>query len=194
MAVRTHAPGDGPATGMSKTPAPDQISNVRAPSQAGYGMSGGPNNPSSIEPSRAVESVLGSNMRQSSDDGEGLLDRVQRLGVAKSGDAVDMMASQTRHVDDTPYPPAFGMKSPDNSVRVPAGDATPRHMNGGPGLSADDLLKPRGMSQPKLPTAVSSRKDNSASNAATNAAMAEGSKAAGKLTAGQLVGSGAKLN
>ncbi len=186
MAINTHrAPGAGAETQIGPTPAPlkpaapDVISNVRAPGKSGLGMNGV--QPSALRPGETKQSVLADNLRQSSNDqdGESILDRVQRLGVARAGDAVDTMAAQTRAVDATPFPPAFGMHRPDNSVRVPS------HGGPAPVYTADDLLG----KQPKLPTEGSTgNKPNTAGlNAKTNQAMNESSKPAGVATPGQLV-------
>jgi hypothetical protein len=123
-----NAKGNGPATGMEKSkppvrtlpPPPDEISDMRHPT-AGYGISGG-QNPSSIPPGAKLVSPLGQNLAasQSSEDGESLLDRVARLGVAKSGSDVDLMSPQTRKIDDTMLPASMGMHKPSGSGTVPS--------------------------------------------------------------------------
>jgi hypothetical protein len=52
MAVQVKAKGNGPATGMPRPIAPDEITHIRAPGQAGHGMNGA--QPSSLNPGKAV--------------------------------------------------------------------------------------------------------------------------------------------
>ena len=56
------AKGNAPATGMPRTPAPDEITNVRAPTAAGYGQNGPTNNSPSVPPGKRVVSPLGLSM------------------------------------------------------------------------------------------------------------------------------------
>ncbi len=115
--VKGAAPGDAPNTGApgftpppTKPVAPDVITHPRAPVMAGFGMSGGAENPSSINPGSKLESPLASNLRASVDD-DGLLDRIQRMGVGKGVIAdVDLQSPQTRDVSKEPYPSAHGMQ------------------------------------------------------------------------------------
>ena len=81
------AAGNGPATGMQKTPAPDQISRPRGSAAAGYGQSGGANNPSSIPPGTRVVSPLGLNLESSVDD-DGVQAAVIGKGTARNDDRV----------------------------------------------------------------------------------------------------------
>jgi hypothetical protein len=134
MAVQVKAAGDGPNTGMLKTPppvkpaAPDEITEVRRPTRAGYGMNGFSGR-SSTSPGETVLSPLAENLKASQDDGEGLLDRIARLGVAKHGDDVDLQSPQTRNpgtrdgVSQEQYPATFGMRNrndPAKAVKIPS--------------------------------------------------------------------------
>lgn len=115
------AKGNGPATGMQKTPAPDEVTNIRSPSSPGYGMNGP--QPSSVAPGKAVISPLGANLKSSVPDDA--LDTVIRDGTARN----DKVTSQLRTIAAGNVPTAHGMKGPDNSARVPgkigATDAAP---------------------------------------------------------------------
>jgi hypothetical protein len=100
-----------------RTPAPDEITNVRHPSAAGPGMNGP--HPSFVAPGQASESVLGQNLRQSSDP-EDLLGNVIRSGVSGRDDRVPADGNtQTRSVSDTPYPTTFGMKGATPGPKIP---------------------------------------------------------------------------
>lgn len=66
MAVKTSAPGNAPSI-KQKTPAPDQVTNIRAPGGAGYGENGAAN-PSSVAPGKRVVSQLAANLEGSVDD------------------------------------------------------------------------------------------------------------------------------
>ena len=124
--VKGAAPGDAPNTGApGPTPAPvrpvapDVISHPRAPIGAGYGQSGGSENPSSINPGTKLESAMAANLRASVDD-DGLLDRIQRLGSGRGVIAdVDLQSPQTRDVSKDPYPLAHGMKGASAGPKVP---------------------------------------------------------------------------
>jgi hypothetical protein len=124
MAIKVKAAGDGPATGMPKSlppvkpAAPDEVSQVRAPTKAGYGMNGYEGR-SSTSPGETVRSPLSLNMEAASDD-EGLLDRIARLGVANSGDQVDLQSPQTRKVDASAYPTSFGHHPAAPGPKIPA--------------------------------------------------------------------------
>lgn len=126
MAYQT-AKGNGPSTGTPKTPAPtrpaapDVISRIRAPSTLGYGMNDALN-PASIDPGQQLLSPLAENLKASGDDGEGMLDRVIARGTAKGTAAdVELQSPQTRAVDDTPLPTAFGMRNRSGEgAKVPA--------------------------------------------------------------------------
>jgi hypothetical protein len=121
MAVKVAATGNAPATGMPKTPAPtrqappDAVSEIRNPSAQSYGENGPKNNVSRTNPGQVVESDLARNLRQSSDDGESVLDAIQSKGMRALG-----QDWQTRSVSDTPFKPAFGMKSPAAPATIPS--------------------------------------------------------------------------
>jgi hypothetical protein len=117
-APNTGAPGPTPAP--VRPAAPDVISRPRAPIGAGYGMSGGAENPSSIAPGTKLESAMAANLRASVDD-DGLLDRIQRQGSGRGVIAdVDLQSPQTRDVSKQPYPIAHGMKGASAGPQVPA--------------------------------------------------------------------------
>src|SRR6202030_2172114 len=82
MAVQAKAEGNGPATGMQKTPAPDAISTPRSGTGQGYGANGPVGNASSVEPGKRVLSPLAQNLESSVDD-DGVLSRVIREGTAR---------------------------------------------------------------------------------------------------------------
>jgi hypothetical protein len=103
MAVQAKAKGNGPATGMAKSPAPDEVTNIRAPGQSGYGQNGP--QPSSVAPGKRVLSPMAQNLESSVDD-DGVAERVRAVGAR-----MDDTNFQTRAVPDTAYPAAHGMKS-----------------------------------------------------------------------------------
>ena len=124
--VQTNARGNSdPNAGSNKTPgptkrvvpqAPDQISAIRKPSPAGYGMNGP--QPSSINPGQQMLSPLAANLKASSDDGQSCLDTVIARGTARQDDVV---TTQLRKIADKACPQAFGMKSPNKpDEKVPA--------------------------------------------------------------------------
>ena len=97
---------------INRTPAPDEVSQIRAP-QGGSGYGQNAPQPSSVAPGKAIESALGANLRQSQDDGEGVLQQVIEKGVAGRGDQVPADGDlQTREVSAESLPAAHGMKSP----------------------------------------------------------------------------------
>jgi hypothetical protein len=106
------AKGNGPATGMPKTPAPDEVTNIRAPSAPGYGMNGV--QPSSVPPGKAVLSPLAANLKSSVTDDA--IDSVIANGTARN----DKVTSQLRTIAAGNVATAHGMKGPDNSARVPS--------------------------------------------------------------------------
>lgn len=79
-----------------------------------YGQANDYRTPSSIAPGVPQPmTVLGQNLKESSDDGEGVLDMVVKGGVAGRGDDVPVdNNSQTRKINDTPYPTTFGHRNP----------------------------------------------------------------------------------
>jgi hypothetical protein len=107
------AKGNAPATGMPKTPAPDQVTNIRSPGGSGYGQNGV--QPSSVEPGKSVLSPLAANLKSAVDD-DGVLDRVIRDGTARQDETV---TGQLRKIAAGNVPTAHGMKGPDNTARVP---------------------------------------------------------------------------
>jgi hypothetical protein len=131
--VTKPAAGDAANTGMMKTPPPtrpavdDDVTSIRHPSPPSYGRSHPGFNPSSLAPGKTLSSDLAKNLAASSsaepDGSESLLDRIARLGVAKSGDQVDLQSPQTRKVDATQLPASFGLKNQSDSakaVRIPS--------------------------------------------------------------------------
>ena len=85
MAIQVKAKGDHPATGMPRPIAPDEVSHIRAPGAAGYGMNGP--QASSVDPAKAVLSPLAHNLKASVDD-DGCLDRIIKEGTARQDDTV----------------------------------------------------------------------------------------------------------
>jgi hypothetical protein len=93
---------------INRTPAPDEITNVRHPSAAGPGMSGP--QPSVIPAGQASESVMASNLRQSQADSEDVLSKVIAGGIAGRDDRIPSdNNAQTRNVSAQPYPTTYGM-------------------------------------------------------------------------------------
>jgi hypothetical protein len=117
----------GPATGMPRNVAPtrqappDAVSDIRHPSAQSYGENGPQNNASRTNPGEIVESDLARNLRQSSDDGQSVLDSIIKGGTH----SVDMgphrdLAPQTRDLAPGNVPIAHGMRSRSNEGdRVP---------------------------------------------------------------------------
>jgi hypothetical protein len=102
-----------------RTPAPDEVTSVRSPTKAGYGMNGDASG-SSVPPCKAVRSVLGQNLMESQDDGDGVLQKIIEGGVAGRGDRVPADGNlQTRTVSVTPYPTAFGCGGAKPGPKIP---------------------------------------------------------------------------
>lgn len=148
--VEQAAKGNAPSTGMQKTPAPTKPARPAAPdviSQArkggdAYGQNSGTANPSRLNPGEVLKSPMALNIEASSNDqsGESLLGRIARLGVAKSGDAVDTMSPQTRSGSDTAFPSAFGHAKRGADSGSPGG-VIPTKINS-PGTMAQLIRKP----------------------------------------------------
>jgi hypothetical protein len=107
--VKTAAKGNAPATGMSKTPPPDEVTNIRSPINTGlgYGLNGFPG-ASSVAPGKRVLSPLAANLESSVDD-DGVKAKIlsrQRGALDETGDDF-----QTRKIDDKGYALAHGMRS-----------------------------------------------------------------------------------
>ena len=111
MAYQTAKGNRGDTAGPVKTPAPDEVTNIRSPSSPGYGMNGP--QPSSVAPGKAVISPLGANLKSSVTDDS--IDSVLANGTARN----DKVTSQLRTIAAGNVPTAHGMKGPDNSARVP---------------------------------------------------------------------------
>jgi hypothetical protein len=157
MAVQ--AKGNAPATGMARTPAPDVISKPRGGTVAGYGMGGGANNPSSVEPGKAVRSLLGQNLLDSVDD-DGVLDHIIQKGTARQDDSI---TGQLRNIaaGNVPVHPAMA--------------------------SAPKAAFPGGNSSASAPKAAAPKA--SAANKQFNDTMARANKAGAKATPGELAAS-----
>lgn len=164
--------GSDPTAGANKTPAP--TTDAKHGGQ-GYGMAHNPVSPSATPDKPQPISELGANLRDSVDD-KGALAHIQAHGVCNESNF------QLRKVDDTLGLLAFGAKRQTAPSKV--GDVVVGELPAAPGHA------------PVTPNKVTTVKVGTPSkdNAATNAAMSESAKPAGKLTAGQLVGSGVKLN
>jgi hypothetical protein len=92
-----------------RTPAPDEVTEIRNPKGIGYGANGP--QPSSVAPGKAVESPLATNLRESQADSEDVLAQVIAKGVAGRGDDVPADGNdQLRAVSAEMYPTAHGMK------------------------------------------------------------------------------------
>jgi hypothetical protein len=87
ISVKKAAAGNAPATGMPKTPAPtrqappDAVTTIRNPTAQNYGENGPLHNASRTNPGEIVESDLARNLRESANDGEGVLDTIIKQGV-----------------------------------------------------------------------------------------------------------------
>jgi hypothetical protein len=116
--------GEGPNTGApGPTPAPtrpalhDLISAPRGPGAiAGYGQSGGANNPSSIPPGTRVVSPLAANLESSIDD-DGVQTAVIANGTARNSARV---TNQLRDIASRNVPDHPRMSGPSKGGTVPA--------------------------------------------------------------------------
>jgi hypothetical protein len=112
-----------------RTPAPDEISQVRNPGKVSYGMNFD-TTPSSVPPGKAVRSTLGQNLMESSDDGQGVLQKIIEGGVAGRDDRIPADGNvQQRTVSADPYPTTRGMKGASSGPKIPGalvgGEAQP---------------------------------------------------------------------
>jgi hypothetical protein len=118
MAVQAKAKGNSPATGMMKTPAPDEVTEVRNPKNGGSGY--GMNNyrgASSVDPGQRVLSPLAQNLESSVDD-DGVLQTIISRPRGALNEGVD---DQTRKISpDQAVPTAFGMKPRASGGTIPA--------------------------------------------------------------------------
>ncbi len=125
-----------PGGQIVRTPAPDDVTEIRNPKGSGYGQNGP--QPSSVAPGKAVESPLGSNLRQSqiADTETDVLSQVIAGGISGRGDAIPAdddysdAGGQLRAVSSKMYPPSHGMvRQQDPSIldkakpSLPASDA-----------------------------------------------------------------------
>ena len=85
----------GTTAGPVKTPAPDEVTNVRS-SHPSYGMNNYPG-ASSVDPGNRVLSPLGANLESSVDD-DGVLQHVIEKGTARNDDEI---TSQLRDIPRT---------------------------------------------------------------------------------------------
>ena len=101
-------PEQNPTAGkIVRTPAPDEISQIRNPKGVGYGANGP--QPSWTAPGTAVRSPLAQNLAESQADSEDVLSKVIAGGVAGRDDRVPADGNtQQRTVSDTSYPIAHG--------------------------------------------------------------------------------------
>lgn len=109
--------GAGPASSeMQPTPPPvrkyagptDVVTHPRKPENVGEGMSGGAENPSSLDPGVSLTSPMGESLKAAQEDGEGALDSVIRDGTAKRD---SLITDQLRTIAAGNVRPAFGQKS-----------------------------------------------------------------------------------
>jgi hypothetical protein len=86
-AANTGAPGPTPAPKAKPQP-PDQISKVRAPTNAGgYGLNGFVGR-SSLNPGEQLLSPMAESLKAASDDGESVLDTVVAKGTARQDTSI----------------------------------------------------------------------------------------------------------
>ena len=118
--VKKAAVGDAPATGTPKTPAPktfvagpDIVSLERAGIGGGAYGENHYEGSSSAGVNRQPISPMAASLKAGQDDGEGLLDTIQKRGTAALGPDW-----QTRQVSTEPFKPAFGMKSPSAPAKI----------------------------------------------------------------------------
>lgn len=112
MAVQPNDKRRKPGAQILRTPAPDEVTHIRNP-QGGESFGQNAPQPSSVAPGKAVESALGSNLRQSqvADTDEDVLSQVIAGGVAGRGDQVPADGNdQLRPVSAKMLAPAHGMK------------------------------------------------------------------------------------
>lgn len=110
---------DPSAGRINRTPAPDEVSQVRSPSGAGYGQNNDLSG-SSVPVGRRVVSPLGLNIEQSVNDPA--LQEVIAHGAAGRDDQVPAQKSegwQQRSVDAAPYPITRGMKAATPGPKIP---------------------------------------------------------------------------
>ena len=115
MAVQPDDQKRKPGAQIVRTPAPDELTTIRDPhGGGGYGQNAP--QPSSVAPGKAVESALGSNLRQSqvADTDTDILSEVIAHGVAGRGDQIPAdgdyndAGGQLRAVSSKMYPPSHG--------------------------------------------------------------------------------------
>jgi len=117
--VKTTATGNAKDTGTpvslppTRRAAPDEVTSVRAPSRAGYGMNNYPG-ASSTPPGVLTRSPLADNLVDSVTDPA--LDQILKSGTASG--KVEIGAPQTRTIPPGNVPDAFGMES--NRSRQPS--------------------------------------------------------------------------
>lgn len=127
MAVQAH--GKKPGAQINRTPAPDEVTNIRSPKGGNsYGQNSGEGNSPSLGIGKGgPQTLLGQNLRESVDDP--LADMILSKGVAGRGDniPVDGDDDQLRTVSAEMYPAAHGMvrqQNPDlvfGKAALPAG-------------------------------------------------------------------------
>jgi hypothetical protein len=86
-ATKTGAAGKQGVVQKQRTPAPDQVTTIRAPGGQGYGENGSAN-PSSVAPGKTVRSQLAQNLLDSVDDPA--IDEVIAKGTARNVHTGDM--------------------------------------------------------------------------------------------------------
>ena len=116
ISVKEAAKGNAPSTGTPGfTPAPTKpqppdVTMVRNPTAAGYGMNGYTGR-SSVDPGKTVISPLAAAIK--ADVNDPALDAVIASGMGKKTtiDSSSKLTGQERPISDTPFPPAHGMRS-----------------------------------------------------------------------------------
>jgi hypothetical protein len=143
MAVQPSDKKRKPGAQILRTPAPDELTQIRNP-QGGTGYGQNAPQPSSVAPGKAVESAMASNLRESqvADTSEDVLSEVIAKGVAGRGDTIpadgdyDDAGGQLRRVSSQMYPPSHGM------VRQQNPDAVFGKGSSLPSNEADDEAEP----------------------------------------------------
>lgn len=125
--VKVAAKGDAPNTGSpGASPAPTRYANPSPnPKQfvPTYGSNLDPH-PSSLVPGEKATSPLADNLKNKAAEGDAgdLLGHIIQHGTARGKAAeVELQSPQTRDVDNTPYPPAFGHRSRQSDSGSPGG-------------------------------------------------------------------------
>jgi hypothetical protein len=129
-----------PGAQINRTPAPDEITNIRKPGMFSPGTNGP--QPSAINPGQASESLLAQNLRQSqvADTEEDVLSEIIRSGTAGRGDDRPEKDDAFRTISAAPYPAAHGMVRQQNPSILSTGK--PALPSGQTSNQTDPIRKP----------------------------------------------------